>query len=171
MDTMFVERLEHSLVEKRQNLEDWLQQAPVEEKEDTLACGGDVCLLPHIETLEASLDHIHDQSMGVCQECGGSIEQFVLAADYTTTVCLECMPEEEKNALEADLELSRSMQQALLPQEAPAIPGLDVAVYSRPAQVLSGDYFDFFQLRNGDYGLVVADAMGHGLAASFLMTS
>lgn len=171
MDTTFVERLETSLVEKHQNLSDWLQNAPVEDKDEVLACCGDACLQPHMEILEASLDHIHDLSMGVCRECGGSIEPYVLESDYTTTVCLECMAEEEKNALEADLELSRSLQQALLPQEAPTIPGLDVAVFSRPAQVLSGDYFDFFQLRNGDYGMVVADAMGHGLAASFLMTS
>jgi phosphoserine phosphatase RsbU/P len=73
--------------------------------------------------------------------------------------------------LETELELSQTVQRALMPIESPAIPGLDVAAFSRPAQIVSGDYFDFIPLEDGTFGLTIADAMGHGIAASMFMTS
>lgn len=56
-------------------------------------------------------------------------------------------------------------------KDIPAVPGMDLAIFSRPAQVLSGDYFDVIPFQSGEYGLVVADAMGHGFSASIVMTS
>ena len=53
----------------------------------------------------------------------------------------------------------------------PEIPDMSLAVFSRPAQIVSGDYFDFFQFEDGAPGLVIADAMGHGVSASMIMTS
>jgi sigma-B regulation protein RsbU (phosphoserine phosphatase) len=69
------------------------------------------------------------------------------------------------------LEFSTEIQRALLPQRAPTIPGLEIAAFSRPANIISGDYFDFFQFKGGSPGLVVADVVGHGFSASLLMSS
>jgi sigma-B regulation protein RsbU (phosphoserine phosphatase) len=76
-----------------------------------------------------------------------------------------------RGQLEADLELSQKVQKALLPQHAPNIPGLDLAIFSRPAQIVGGDYFDFFQFPDGSHGLAIADVAGHGMSASLLMAS
>jgi sigma-B regulation protein RsbU (phosphoserine phosphatase) len=91
--------------------------------------------------------------------------------DYTSAVCLNCLSESERHQLESELELSQTVQRALMPQQDPSIPGLDVAAFSRPARIIGGDYFDFIPLDDGTHGLTIADAMGHGIAASMFMTS
>jgi sigma-B regulation protein RsbU (phosphoserine phosphatase) len=59
----------------------------------------------------------------------------------------------------------------LLPQEVPNIPGLEIAAFSRPAQIVGGDYFDFVDFSNGLHGLAIADVAGHGVSASLHMAS
>ena len=59
----------------------------------------------------------------------------------------------------------------LLPQEVPNIPGLEIAAFSRPAQIVGGDYFDFIDFSNGFNGLAIADVAGHGVSASLHMAS
>jgi sigma-B regulation protein RsbU (phosphoserine phosphatase) len=63
------------------------------------------------------------------------------------------------------------VQKALLPSRAPDIPGLEVAAFSRPAQIIGGDYFDFIPFASGEYGLVLGDVAGHGVSASLHMAS
>ena len=53
----------------------------------------------------------------------------------------------------------------------PQIEGVELAAFSRPAQIIGGDYFDFVRFRDGCHGLVIADVSGHGVAASLLMAS
>ena len=51
------------------------------------------------------------------------------------------------------------------------IAGVEVAAFSRPAEIIGGDYFDFFKFRDGTHGLVIADVSGHGVSAGMLMSS
>ena len=89
------------------------------------------------------------------------------AGNYSVPVIITA----EKGRLEAELELSQKVQKALLPQQAPDIPGLDVAAFSQPAEIVGGDYFDFFHFRDNSHGLAIADVMGKGMSASMLMAS
>jgi len=91
--------------------------------------------------------------------------------DYTAAVCLGHYTEEELRQLESELEMSQLVQRALLPQQAPNIPGVNVAAFSRPAQIVGGDYFDFVPFKDGGHGFVMADVSGHGVSAGMLMTS
>jgi sigma-B regulation protein RsbU (phosphoserine phosphatase) len=59
----------------------------------------------------------------------------------------------------------------LLPQRTPSITGLDISAFSRPAQIVGGDYYDFLQFKDGAHGFVIADVSGHGVSAGMLMTS
>jgi sigma-B regulation protein RsbU (phosphoserine phosphatase) len=81
------------------------------------------------------------------------------------------MSREQKGLLERDLELAAKVQKQLLPQRLPEVPGLQLAAHTRPAQIVGGDYFDFFAYPDGALGLAVADVMGKGLAASMLMSN
>ena len=63
--------------------------------------------------------------------------------------------------LERELQLAQGVQRELLPQEVPEVPGLQIAAYSRPAQIVSGDFFDFYRFEDGRTGVVVADVAGH----------
>ncbi len=99
------------------------------------------------------------------------METELLEIDYGACVCLEHLSEDERRNLESELELAQSVQKMLLPQEVPDIPGLEIAAYSRPAQIVGGDYFDFIEFGGGFHGLAIADVAGHGVSASLHMAS
>src|SRR5262249_34364665 len=91
--------------------------------------------------------------------------------DYTASVCIDHYTDDQRRKLENELQLSQKVQKALLPQQVPDLPGLELAAYSQPARIVGGDYFDFFKFKNGSPGFVIAAVMGKGVAASLLMAS
>jgi sigma-B regulation protein RsbU (phosphoserine phosphatase) len=70
-----------------------------------------------------------------------------------------------------ELEIARDVQQHLLPQDLPTIPGLDVAGYCRSAKFVGGDYYDFLPMRDGGLFFTLGDVSGKGIAAAVLMAS
>ena len=75
----------------------------------------------------------------------------------------------EKERLERELELARELQQSILPQEFPTLPGFNCAARSRPAWQVGGDFYDVIRLSKGRVGLVMADVSDKGLAAALYM--
>jgi serine phosphatase RsbU (regulator of sigma subunit) len=78
---------------------------------------------------------------------------------------------ETKHKLEIvqyDLQVARSIQQSLLPQEAPHIEGFEIAGWNRPADDTGGDYFDWKVLPNGKVVVSLADVTGHGIGPALL---
>ena len=129
------------------------------------------CVQDHLQVIDKSLEKVEEGTLGICEICHERVDDELLTMDYTATVCLGHFSEEELRQLESELEMSQVVQRALLPQEAPRIPGLNVAAFSRPAQIVGGDYFDFVPFKDGGHGFVMADVSGHGVSASMLMTS
>jgi serine phosphatase RsbU (regulator of sigma subunit) len=81
---------------------------------------------------------------------------------------------ETKRKLEAiqhDLQVARSIQQSLLPQEAPQIAGFDIAGWNLPADDTGGDYFDWKILPDGKVVISLADVTGHGIGPALLATA
>jgi len=72
-------------------------------------------------------------------------------------------------ALTAQFEQVAKVQQALLPEKTPDIPGLRIATSYLTSDQAGGDYFDFFELPGNRWGVVIADAAGHGAAAATVM--
>ncbi|HYN15534.1 MAG TPA: GAF domain-containing SpoIIE family protein phosphatase [Terriglobales bacterium] len=70
-----------------------------------------------------------------------------------------------------DAEEARQIQQALFPQSSPFIPGFTIQGLCAPAGAVSGDWYDFIQLSDGRWGLVLADVSGKGMAAALLMSA
>jgi sigma-B regulation protein RsbU (phosphoserine phosphatase) len=171
MEKDVIERIESGLIEKKRNLDEWLKVTPEERKRVQLGPENEQAVQAQLESIETALVKAEDKSLGSCEICHCCVETRLLEMDYTACVCLDHLSDQERRNLESELEFIQVIQRAMMPQEIPAIPGLDLAVISRPAQIVSGDYFDFFQFRDGAHGLVVADAMGHGVAASLIMSS
>lgn len=78
-------------------------------------------------------------------------------------------------ATKESLALAREVQQKLLPESAPNVPGFDIAGRSVYSEAIGGDYYDFITL-TGDhgtprYGIVVGDVSGHGAVAALTMMS
>ncbi len=68
--------------------------------------------------------------------------------------------------LNAFIEQAREIQQSLLPQEAPDFSGYEFAFLSRPAESVGGDVYDFIPVSRAILGVLIADAIGHGLPAA-----
>jgi serine phosphatase RsbU (regulator of sigma subunit) len=71
--------------------------------------------------------------------------------------------------IEQDLKLATDVQRAFLPQAAPDIAGFEVESFYQAANHIGGDYFDYIHLSDGKVAVVVADVVGHGVAAAMFM--
>ena len=71
--------------------------------------------------------------------------------------------------VEQDLKLATGVQQAFLPNEPPVAPGFRVVSFYEAANHIGGDYYDYIHLANGRVAIVVADVVGHGVAAAMFM--
>ena len=169
MEADIYQRIQGGLAEKRQNLADFLDSAS-EEKKD-LCCQDEHEIHDHLQVIETSLEKVEDEILGICTVCHEHVDPGLLEMDYTSHVCLDHYSGSERRQLEEELRLSQVVQRALLPQDFPAIPGVELAAFTRPAAIVSGDYFDFFNFRDGTHGLIIADIPGHGVSAGMLMSS
>jgi predicted ester cyclase len=70
----------------------------------------------------------------------------------------------ERERIEQDLRVARSIQQASLPKEVPELEGWQISPFYQPAREVGGDFYDFHPLSEGRLGLVVGDATGQGRA-------
>ena len=70
-----------------------------------------------------------------------------------------------------ELELGRPIQHDMLPQ-GPLMLGLtEIKGVSVPAREVGGDFFNYFQLRDGRIALLVGDVSGKGVGAALLMAN
>ncbi len=75
----------------------------------------------------------------------------------------------EKQRLDHELDLARDLQQSLLPNSCPLLPGFRCAARSLPARPIGGDFYDMIPLGDGKVGLVMADVSDKGIAAALYM--
>jgi len=73
------------------------------------------------------------------------------------------------DAIGVRLEQAVEIQKSLLPQKSPKLSGYDIAGFSQPAELVGGDLFDYFELKDGTLGVSIGDVSGHGLPAALLM--
>jgi sigma-B regulation protein RsbU (phosphoserine phosphatase) len=76
--------------------------------------------------------------------------------------------------LRQSLAVATEVQQSLLPDAPPKLPGLDIAGESRYCDATGGDYFDFIdiaELPAKQTLVAVGDVMGHGIASALLMAT
>jgi sigma-B regulation protein RsbU (phosphoserine phosphatase) len=171
MYSEFLDQLRTGLTEKKANLTDWLETASPDEKKTHLGTVDEQAVHAHLEVIESSLDKVEGGIFGLCEICHEDVDTPLLEMDYTSSICLGHFTPQEVESLELELELAQTVQKSLLPQQIPDSPYLDIAAFSRPAQVIGGDYFDFFQFADGRQGFAVADVAGHGISAALHMAS
>ena len=171
MQTDTMNSIREGLLEKRESLEQWQVTTPEPEKELQLADADEAAVEQQLRVIDTSLEMMDEGVYGICEVCHEAVDQELLQMDFTATVCLGHYTENELRQLESELELSQIIQRALLPQQVPSIPKYDIAAFSRPAQIVTGDYFDFLHFEDGTHGFVVADVSGHGVSAGMLMSS
>jgi len=77
----------------------------------------------------------------------------------------------ERERIEQELRVASLIQQTLLPKTLPELPGYDVAAYYQPAREVGGDFYDFLDLEDGRFGLVVGDVTDKGVPAALVMAT
>ena len=80
----------------------------------------------------------------------------------------------EEKAQRADqfvqgVKVAASRQRKLLPTRPPEVPGLEIAFLYRPAEEISGDFYDFVEMDERRLAFVIGDVSGHGIEAGILM--
>jgi phosphoserine phosphatase RsbU/P len=69
------------------------------------------------------------------------------------------------------LSLARTLQETLIPPRPPDIPGLELSAGYRPAgdgSEVGGDFYDVFQVAEGDWVVVLGDVSGKGVEAAIV---
>ena len=77
----------------------------------------------------------------------------------------------ERERIEQELQVARSIQHASLPKEVPQLEGWQIYPLYQPAREVGGDFYDFHLLSEGRLGLVVGDATGKGVPAALVMST
>jgi sigma-B regulation protein RsbU (phosphoserine phosphatase) len=91
-------------------------------------------------------------------QAGVAIQRQMLLQEYA-----------DKQRIQRELNIARSIQQGLLPREQPTVAGYDIAGWNQPADETGGDSFDFLPLNDGNLAIALADATGHGIGAALIM--
>jgi predicted ester cyclase len=76
----------------------------------------------------------------------------------------------ERERVEQEMRVARTIQRASLPQRVPTIEGWQISPYCRPAREVGGDFYDFHIRSDGRVGFAVGDATGKGVPAALVMT-
>ena len=77
--------------------------------------------------------------------------------------------EEHNKRLETELQMARSVQQVIIPQNGTQeIAGCRIASYCSPTLAVGGDFFDFWEIDDNCVGILISDVMGHGASAALV---
>ena len=79
--------------------------------------------------------------------------------------------EQAKVVLAKDLEQAAQIQQALLPSQAPKVPGVALAGHNAACRTVGGDYYDFIPYPDGKVAIALGDVSGKAMPAALLMTN
>jgi sigma-B regulation protein RsbU (phosphoserine phosphatase) len=73
------------------------------------------------------------------------------------------------DSIKNEFEQAAQIQRSLLPASTPMIPGYQIAGKSKPAELVVGDFYDYFEFDDEMFGVGIGDASGHGLLAAMLV--
>jgi sigma-B regulation protein RsbU (phosphoserine phosphatase) len=125
-----------------------------------------------LNQIKDALDRIENESYGQCTVCHDEIERERLESQPEVEVCLDCLSDKEKRSIEDDMKMAGRLQRALLPPTIPKIDGFTVSAKMLGASSVGGDYYDFLPYGGGSMSrIIIADAMGHGIASGLLMSN
>jgi sigma-B regulation protein RsbU (phosphoserine phosphatase) len=133
------------------------------------SAGPDPQLTALLKEVDAALERFEAGTYGLCEVCHDTVESDRLIANPLERFCLDHLNDDERQALEDDLNLASQIQRGLLPDRNLRFDGWHFDYSYEPAGLVSGDYIDIIQTREADLYFAVGDVSGKGVAASMLM--
>jgi sigma-B regulation protein RsbU (phosphoserine phosphatase) len=160
--TLEISFLQDQLEERKRRLEQAIALTP----QSPGRSGGLTALLREVDS---ALQRMDEGTYGLCEGCHDSIEKDRLMADPLVCYCLDHLTQQQRTALQRDLDLAAEVQRKLLPQANLRINGWETSYHYAPHGPVSGDYCDLIPF-DGQLFFVLGDVSGKGVAASMLMT-
>jgi sigma-B regulation protein RsbU (phosphoserine phosphatase) len=121
---------------------------------------------------------LHDKVIGVMDVESDQLGYFtedhertlVLLAPQVATAIENAQLYEDiaqrERRMQEDLAAAHELQTILMPTGDPEVHGMEVAIGFRPARMVSGDIFDFFEHRDDQTAIAFGDSSGKGAAAA-----
>jgi len=91
--------------------------------------------------------------------------------DMTARVESLVIVAKEKERLQSEVEIASDVQDQLFPRSAPVMRTIELIGKCQPARMVSGDYYDYLCLPNGNLAVAIGDVAGKGISAALLMAS
>ena len=76
---------------------------------------------------------------------------------------------EANEKMTRELTIAGEVQNSFLPREHPQLKGWQIAARLKPARETSGDYYDIWQLPDGNLAVLIADVVDKGVGAALFM--
>jgi Stage II sporulation protein E (SpoIIE) len=76
----------------------------------------------------------------------------------------------DEERLSAEMESARTVQQVLIPNEIPSVPGFEIQCVYKPAGYVGGDFFQIIPIATGGILIVIGDVSGKGMAAAMTVS-
>lgn len=92
-----------------------------------------------------------------------------LASAFVTTKHINTEGAHQLRA-ETELEAARAVQQLLIPDEIPSVPGFKIESVYRPAGQVGGDFFQILPMTDGGVLIVIGDVSGKGMPAAMTVS-
>jgi sigma-B regulation protein RsbU (phosphoserine phosphatase) len=77
----------------------------------------------------------------------------------------------EKERLQSEVEIASEVQNQLFPRSAPKMRTIELVGVCQAARMVSGDYYDYLCLPDGNLAVAIGDVAGKGISAALLMAS
>lgn len=77
----------------------------------------------------------------------------------------------QEERIRSELLIAHQIQQGILPRLFPGHPEIHFEGINRPAKVMSGDFYDYFQVSDDEFAFIIGDVCGKGVPASIFMAS
>jgi phosphoserine phosphatase RsbU/P len=122
-----------------------------------------------LREVDSALDRFAAGTYGLCETCHDTVERDRLLADPLLRYCLDHLTDNERAALQRDLDLASELQRGLLPPADLAVDSWETSYHYAPVGPVSGDYCDLYPC-HGQLFFMLGDVAGKGVAASMRMT-
>ena len=127
-------------------------------------------LIGLIQQVDNALQKLDHGTYGICEVCNDHVEEDRLFIDPLVSVCIGCLDEAQRHALESDLEFAAKIQRNLLPRNHQSLSGWDFSYHYNPAGPVSGDFTDIIPLNDNSVIFIIGDVSGKGISASLMMS-
>ncbi|MGB5660904.1 MAG: SpoIIE family protein phosphatase, partial [Thermoanaerobaculia bacterium] len=109
----------------------------------------------------------------VCEICDDPLHEDRLHAGPLKRVCIECLTDEQRQALQHDLDVAAQIQAHLLPERNFSFGRWQIHYHYEPLGAVSGDHIDLIRPGRTGHALhfLFGDVSGKGVAASILMAN